>query len=61
MSRPKLPQALVDVGAGTVTTTIRMQYLRGLGGFGPTSEGMAAWIIGMVAIIAAALWIGARA
>ncbi len=33
----------------------------GLGGFGPTSEGMVAWIIGMVAIIAAALWIGARA
>ncbi len=33
----------------------------GLGGFGPTSEGMAAWIIGMVAIIGAALWIGARA
>ncbi|MCG5432698.1 cytochrome c [Mycobacterium sp. MYCO198283] len=33
----------------------------GLGGFGPTSEGMAAWIIGMVGIIAAALWIGARA
>jgi ubiquinol-cytochrome c reductase cytochrome c subunit len=32
-----------------------------LGGFGPTSEGMAAWIIGMVAIIGAALWIGARA
>ena len=33
----------------------------GLGGFGPSSEGMAAWIIGMVAVIAAALWIGARA
>ncbi len=33
----------------------------GLGGFGPTSEGMAAWIIGMVAIIGAALWIGVRA
>jgi ubiquinol-cytochrome c reductase cytochrome c subunit len=32
----------------------------GLGGFGPTSEGMAAWIIGMVAVIGAALWIGAR-
>jgi ubiquinol-cytochrome c reductase cytochrome c subunit len=32
----------------------------GLGGFGPSSEGMAAWIIGMVAVIAAALWIGAR-
>lgn len=33
----------------------------GLGGFGPASEGMAVWIIGMVAAIAAALWIGARA
>ncbi|MGV0791055.1 cytochrome bc1 complex diheme cytochrome c subunit [Mycolicibacterium sp. XJ1819] len=33
----------------------------GLGGFGPASEGMAAWIIGMVAVIGAALWIGARA
>lgn len=33
----------------------------GLGGFGPTSEGMAAWIIGMVAVIGAAVWIGARA
>jgi ubiquinol-cytochrome c reductase cytochrome c subunit len=33
----------------------------GLGGFGPTSEGMAAWIIGMVAVIGAALWIGVRA
>jgi len=33
----------------------------GLGGFGPTSEGMAGWIIGMVACIAVAMWIGARA
>jgi ubiquinol-cytochrome c reductase cytochrome c subunit len=33
----------------------------GLGGFGPTAEGMAIWIVGMVAIIGAALWIGARA
>ncbi|MDX1881782.1 cytochrome c [Mycolicibacterium sp. 120270] len=32
----------------------------GLGGWGPASEGMAAWIIGIVAVIAAALWIGAR-
>lgn len=32
----------------------------GLGGFGPAPEGMAAWIIGMVAIIGAAVWIGAR-
>jgi ubiquinol-cytochrome c reductase cytochrome c subunit len=33
----------------------------GLGGFGPTSEGMAIWIIGIVACIGVALWIGARA
>ncbi len=33
----------------------------GLGGFGPTSEGMAIWIIGMVAMIGVAMWIGARA
>jgi ubiquinol-cytochrome c reductase cytochrome c subunit len=33
----------------------------GLGGFGPTSEAMAMWIIGMVAVIGVALWIGARA
>jgi len=32
----------------------------GLGGFGPASEGMVIWIVGMVALIAAALWIGAR-
>jgi ubiquinol-cytochrome c reductase cytochrome c subunit len=32
----------------------------GLGGFGPAPEGMAIWIVGMVAVIAAALWIGAR-
>ncbi|MBY0441022.1 MAG: c-type cytochrome [Mycobacteriaceae bacterium] len=33
----------------------------GLGGFGPAPEGMAIWIIGMVAAIGLALWIGARA
>ena len=32
----------------------------GLGGFGPAPEGMAAWIIGMVAVIGIAMWIGAR-
>ncbi len=31
-----------------------------LGGFGPAPEGMAMWIIGMVAAIGLALWIGAR-
>ena len=33
----------------------------GLGGFGPAPEGMAVFIIGMVAAIGVALWIGARA
>jgi ubiquinol-cytochrome c reductase cytochrome c subunit len=33
----------------------------GLGGFGPTSEAWAMWLVGMVAVIAVALWIGARA
>jgi ubiquinol-cytochrome c reductase cytochrome c subunit len=32
----------------------------GLGGFGPAPEGMAMWIIGMVAAIGVTLWIGAR-
>lgn len=34
-SRPKLSQALIDVGPGITSTTIRAQYLRGLGGFAP--------------------------
>lgn len=34
-SRPKLEDALIEVGNGVTPTTIRMQYLRGLGGFGP--------------------------
>jgi ubiquinol-cytochrome c reductase cytochrome c subunit len=33
----------------------------GLGGFGPASEGMAIFVVGMTAAIAVALWIGARA
>jgi ubiquinol-cytochrome c reductase cytochrome c subunit len=33
----------------------------GLGGFGPAPEGMAAWIIGMVAVIGVSMWIGSRA
>ncbi|CRK51836.1 Ubiquinol-cytochrome c reductase cytochrome c subunit [Rhodococcus sp. RD6.2] len=32
----------------------------GLGGFGPASEGMAMWAIGIVAVVGAAMWIGAR-
>jgi uncharacterized protein (DUF2141 family) len=34
-SRPKVEQALVEVGAGVTTVHITAQYLRGLGGFGP--------------------------
>ena len=32
----------------------------GLGGFGPASEGMAIFVVGMAAAIAVAMWIGAR-
>jgi uncharacterized protein (DUF2141 family) len=34
-SRPKLSQAVIEVGSGVTTTNIRAQYLKGLGGFGP--------------------------
>ncbi|MFA5964847.1 MAG: DUF2141 domain-containing protein [Sphingomonas sp.] len=37
-SKPKLNQAIIDVGPGITTTSIRAQYLRGLGGFGPMKE-----------------------
>lgn len=33
-SRPKLTDALIQVGPGVTQTVIRAQYLRGLGGFG---------------------------
>jgi quinol---cytochrome-c reductase cytochrome c subunit len=32
-----------------------------LGGYGPISEGLTAWIVGISALVAVALWIGARA
>ncbi len=32
----------------------------GLGGIGPGSEGLAMWVVGIVAVVGAALWIGAR-
>ena len=34
-SRPKLRQALIDVGTGMVTANIKLQYLRGFVGFAP--------------------------
>ncbi len=36
-SRPKLSQAVINVPAGVTTTDIKVQYLRGLGGFSPAS------------------------
>jgi len=33
-SRPKVDEAIVDVGGGVAVVTIRAQYLRGVGGFG---------------------------
>ena len=33
----------------------------GLGGLGPTAEGMFIWIVGIVALVGAAMWIGVRA
>ncbi|MEG3163917.1 DUF2141 domain-containing protein [Sphingomonas sp. PB2P19] len=38
-ARPKVGQALIDVGSGITVTHIRLQYLRGLGGFGPVDPG----------------------
>lgn len=32
-----------------------------LGGFGPASEGVVAWVVGIGALLAASLWIGSRA
>ena len=37
-SRPKLNQAIIDVGPGITTTKIQAQYLRGFGGFGPMKD-----------------------
>lgn len=37
-SRPKVRQALVNVGPGGGQITIKAQYLRGLGGFGPLDD-----------------------
>ena len=32
----------------------------GLGGFGPATEAIAIWVIGISAVVGATLWIGAR-
>jgi len=56
------PEEKKDIIAYVKTATETMNpggY--GLGGFGPAPEGMAIFVIGMVAAVAVALWIGARA
>ncbi|WP_188052986.1 MULTISPECIES: DUF2141 domain-containing protein [unclassified Sphingosinithalassobacter] len=37
-SRPKVEQAIVNVGSGVTVANIRVQYLRGLGGFSPLDD-----------------------
>ncbi|WP_279097400.1 c-type cytochrome [Gordonia bronchialis] len=32
----------------------------GIGGFGPVSEGMVMWFVGVVAVVASAMWMGSR-
>jgi ubiquinol-cytochrome c reductase cytochrome c subunit len=32
----------------------------GLGGFGPATEALAMWTLGIVAVVGAAIWIGSR-
>ena len=44
-----------------MATETRNEGGYGLGGFGPTSEAWAMWLIGIVGVIGAALWIGSRA
>lgn len=38
MSRPKVERAIVEVGSATAERVVRMQYLRGLGGFAPVKS-----------------------
>jgi uncharacterized protein (DUF2141 family) len=37
-ARPKVEAATIDVGGGVTPVTVRAQYLRGLGGFGPVGD-----------------------
>ena len=48
------------IGYVRTVTEERQPGGNGLAGFGPAPEGMAMWIIGMVAAIGLALWIGGR-
>ena len=48
------------IGYIKYATTNNPQGGYALGGFGPVSEGMAMWVIGVIAVVAAAMWIGSR-
>lgn len=49
------------VGFIKYVTESKPQGGLGIGGFGPVSEGMVMWFVGVVAIVAAAMWMGSRA
>jgi ubiquinol-cytochrome c reductase cytochrome c subunit len=69
------PQAMPQFGETTLTPEDKqaiIKYIKtieaqpdpggaGLGRIGPVSEGIAAWVIGIGALIAVAIWIGAKA
>ncbi|WP_306359355.1 cytochrome c [Nocardia sp. CC227C] len=41
-------------------TETRAEGGYGLGGFGPATEGLAAWIVGITLLVGSAMWIGSR-
>ncbi|MDL9937365.1 cytochrome c [Gordonia sp. ABSL1-1] len=48
------------IGFIKYATETKPQGGLGLGGFGPVSEGMVMWFVGVVAIVASAMWMGSR-
>ncbi|MGW0036099.1 cytochrome bc1 complex diheme cytochrome c subunit [Gordonia sp. NPDC003376] len=49
------------IGFVKYVTESKPQGGLGIGGFGPVSEGMVMWFVGVVAIVAGAMWMGSRA
>lgn len=48
------------IGFVKYVTETKQQGGLGIGGFGPVSEGMVMWAIGVVAIVIGAMWMGSR-
>ncbi|NUS43926.1 MAG: c-type cytochrome [Mycobacteriaceae bacterium] len=48
------------IGYITDATKTRPQGGYGLGGFGPVTESIAVWVVGIAATVGAAMWIGSR-